>query len=163
MGQQMNFTKVELDFIPRLQRFVYKHGGGNATKDIVQEVCMAFLEKDKLEGDSQAWLLAVAKNMLRNRRRRKLPRHQEDQLQNENRIVDPHTDAEPDDRLASLKAAIERLDPLDQNILRLDMESVPQAEIADRFGISHGNVRVRLHRAIRRLRQKVTCCHSLAL
>jgi DNA-directed RNA polymerase specialized sigma24 family protein len=43
------------------------------------------------------------------------------------------------------------------------MESVPQAEIADRFGISHGNVRVRLHRAIRRLRQKVTCCHSLAL
>ena len=54
MGQQMNFTKAELDFIPRLQRFVYKHGGGNATKDIVQEVCIAFLEKDKLEGDSQA-------------------------------------------------------------------------------------------------------------
>ncbi len=65
---------------------------------------------------------------------------------------DPLASLISDERRASVRAALGRLDEDDREILALTYaEALRTAEIAKRLSLSEGNVRVRRHRALKRL------------
>ena len=53
---------------------------------------------------------------------------------------------ETESRFKSMYKCIDSLSPENKSIILLELETVPQNEIADIIGISHGAIRTRIHR-----------------
>jgi RNA polymerase sigma-70 factor (ECF subfamily) len=58
-------------------------------------------------------------------------------------------------KLAYLYQCIAELDELERIIISLVLEELPQAEIADIVGLSHGNIRIKVHRIKEKLAAKM--------
>jgi RNA polymerase sigma-70 factor (ECF subfamily) len=102
-----------------------------------------------------AWLYKIARNEIRrhyNRRKWTIPlldRHASE-ANVEQMVHDRH-------QVHRVRAAMRQLPARDQEVLQLHYdEQLTHAEIGQVLGCSAGNVAVRLHRALRRLRQQVT-------
>ena len=66
--------------------------------------------------------------------------------------ADPLSDLITEERRAEVRQALERLDEEDREVLRLTYsEALRSAEIGRRLNLTEGNVRVRRHRALKRL------------
>jgi RNA polymerase sigma-70 factor (ECF subfamily) len=61
----------------------------------------------------------------------------------------------PEEKLSLLYRSIAELDETDRIIISLELEGLPQAEIAAVVGLSSGNVRVKIHRIKEKLAQKL--------
>jgi RNA polymerase sigma-70 factor, ECF subfamily len=61
------------------------------------------------------------------------------------------TEANPDDRIASLYTAIYKLNPIEKALVTLFLEDFTYEQIAEATGISASNVGVMLHRAKKKL------------
>ncbi|WCT13580.1 RNA polymerase sigma factor [Mucilaginibacter jinjuensis] len=59
-----------------------------------------------------------------------------------------------EDKLNFLYRCIAELEETDRIIISLELEGLPQAEIAEVVGLSNGNVRVKIHRIKEKLAQK---------
>lgn len=64
------------------------------------------------------------------------------------------TEASPEAQLAFLYSCIAELNETERIIISLELEGLPQAEIADVVGLSHGNIRIKVHRIKEKLSQK---------
>jgi len=65
---------------------------------------------------------------------------------------DPLTELIDESRRATVRRALDELDPDDRDLLRLlYADALPTSEIARRLGIDPGTLRVRKHRALKRL------------
>ncbi len=122
--------------------------------DVVAETFVVAWRRidDVPAGDEAApWLFGVARNVLRNqhrgeRRRRALDRRLGSEL---SRAV---PEGGPDDAVDDVTAALARLDDDDRELLTLlAWDGLERAELANAFGVSRATLRVRLHRARRRL------------
>lgn len=60
----------------------------------------------------------------------------------------------PEEKLKMLYRCISELEETDRIIISLELEGLPQAEIAAVVGLSNGNVRVKIHRIKEKLTQK---------
>lgn len=60
-----------------------------------------------------------------------------------------------ENKLAYLYRCIAELNEMERIIISLVLEELPQAEIADIVGISHGNIRIRVHRIKEKLAAKM--------
>ncbi|WP_345948823.1 RNA polymerase sigma factor [Mucilaginibacter sp. PAMB04274] len=60
----------------------------------------------------------------------------------------------PEEKLNFLYRCIAELDETERIIISLELEGLPQAEIAEVVGLSNGNVRVKVHRIKEKLAQK---------
>lgn len=70
---------------------------------------------------------------------------------------------EQNEEVAELRLALQKLSAADQDVVTLRFfEELTNAEIAEILGCSVDNVYVRLHRALRRLAQKLTTLHDVA-
>jgi RNA polymerase sigma factor (sigma-70 family) len=100
---------------------------------------------------ARLWLFGVARNTLRNHRR--ATRAGEALAAALQDALASVTQSTPDNALAvSVRAALDRLNPPDREVLMLTVyEELTPAEIAEVTGRSSASVRVRLHRARRRL------------
>ena len=66
--------------------------------------------------------------------------------------ADPLNSMISEERRAAVRNALDRLDPADRDVLSLSyIETLDAADIGRRLGLTPGNVRVRRHRALRRL------------
>jgi RNA polymerase sigma-70 factor (ECF subfamily) len=117
--------------------------------DLVQDVflkAMLRLSTLRESGKFGGWLAAIARNRANDYHRRSVP-------------TDPFADAGPDNHLAQEGPAIAILDAIrslpnayrETLILRL-VEGLTGPEIAARTGMTHGSVRVNLHRGMEQLR-----------
>jgi len=131
-------------------------------EDVAAETfVVAWRRVDRLpvtEPDQLAWLYAVARRTLANHHRGRGRAARLDELL---LTVDPAHVPGADDGVADhsdLKVAIEafsELGPKDQEVLLLALwEDLSTREIANVMGLSKPNVSLRLHRAIRRLRDR---------
>ncbi len=134
---------------------------GAEADDLAQEVFLVAARRWRsFRGDSgpRTWLLGSARNVVRTRwRRLAAARRARRRLE-----ADPPRPAAPPDPEAALVrreevrrllAAVERLPEGQRDALRLRFgEGLAGAEIAARLGTSEGAVRVRIHRALKRLR-----------
>jgi RNA polymerase sigma-70 factor (ECF subfamily) len=60
----------------------------------------------------------------------------------------------PEEKLSFLYRCIAELEETERIIITLELEELPQTEIASIVGISHGNLRVKIHRIKEKLTQK---------
>lgn len=60
----------------------------------------------------------------------------------------------PEEKLSFLYRCIAELEETERIIISLELEGLPQAQIAEVVGLSSGNVRVKLHRIKEKLAQK---------
>jgi RNA polymerase sigma-70 factor, ECF subfamily len=130
--------------------------------DLVQDVFMTALRRLSTlreAGSFGAWLMAIARNRANDYYRRTLP---EDQLPGESADQDiPGVSARGDQEgqagAGAVLAAIRSLSEAYREtlILRL-VEGMTGPEIAARTGMTHGSVRVNLHRGMQQLRAKLS-------
>jgi len=99
--------------------------------------------------DARPWLFGVARNVLSTLYRGQRRRHT---LVDDLAVTLRHLHVPPPDVDPSLSEAMRRLGPDDREVLRLvAWEGLARDEIAVALGVSRATVRVRLHRARRRL------------
>jgi RNA polymerase sigma-70 factor (ECF subfamily) len=147
------------DFIARLYKALYEKlfriayrmlGDTEQAGDAVQDVFLqAVFHRSKLaeHPNPEGWLVTTLKNNIYNERRRSMA-HQIVPLDD----AAPVAEAEPETPLAMILP--QKLPQADRDILIWRFEQdLDYREIADRLGISEGNSRIRVHRAIERCRK----------
>jgi len=128
--------------------------------DLVQDVFMTALRRLSTlreAGSFGAWLVAIARNRANDFHRRSLP---EDPLTDEASDQDSAGGRARGDQEAQAGAILEAIRGLSETyretlILRL-VEGMTGPEIAARTGMTHGSVRVNLHRGMQQLRAKLS-------
>lgn len=133
-------------------------------KDVVQEVFFrAFQQWDSFRNESsyKTWLLTIARNYMYD-----LFRKRKRQL----KLFDKYTPPEQDhkykqiDDLIVLQEGIARLKAIErQAVVLRHVQGLPIAEVAVVMGWTEGKTRVKLHRALRKLRDLIDDNPSLAL
>lgn len=149
--------------------------GRNLAIEILQETVVEALDHaDSFTATRQprAWLLGIALNVIRRKKVEQAKRArreislghlmvQQPQSEGEadilDRLVSPsETTSDPGQSLESdeeVVAMLSLVSPADQDVLRLGvLEDIDRDTLAQRLGIAPGTARMRLHRAVRRLR-----------
>lgn len=120
-------------------------------EDLVQDVFLkAWLRLRTLRDDSSfgAWLAAIARN-------RAADHHRRPAIHEEVHEDFPANDRKESEALTIL-AAIQGLpDAYRETLILRLVEGMSGAEIAERTGLTHGSVRVNLHRGMQQLREKL--------
>jgi RNA polymerase sigma-70 factor, ECF subfamily len=136
----------------------------DAVDDLVQDVFIRALRRVSTLRKSEsfaAWLAAIARNVANDYHRCSVPEEQLDESISDGEIrrETPHGDSSRVDQASGLAVldAIRTLpeayrEPL---ILRF-VEGMTGPEIAERTGLTHGSVRVNLHRGMQLLREKLS-------
>ena len=129
---------------------------GQDAADVVAETFLvAWRRLDEIPpGDAaRLWLYGVARNVWSNQQRAERRRARLNDRLRQELPAALQTVPAPAPRTGVVRAALERLGPEDQEILRLSgWEELSPGEIASVLGISQVAARSRLHRARRRLR-----------
>lgn len=100
----------------------------------------------------RAWLIGIARNLLREHRRRRVRRRT---VPIPADAAAPETGPE-DPRLEEMRRAIARLPETHREVLALRLgDGLSYTEVAEVLGIPIGTVRSRIHHAVRRLRSGV--------
>ena len=133
-------------------------------RDVVQDAYLrAYRSLDRFRGDAKfsTWLYRIVANCASTtvgRRRR----HRHEELPDEAHVADVRLDGDPavqasvGDLRAQLDEAIHDLPPRLRSVVVLrDVYDLPHDAIAEELGISVSAAKVRLHRARRRLRERV--------
>ncbi len=149
----------------RLFRFVLKIlNDEDEAKNVVQETfAEAYRQIESFRGDSKVstWLFSIARHLaygvLRKAKRHNYLEHDTIEYINATQDVDADANApervERTERKAIIREAIDQLPDHYQRVIELrDLEERSTAETAEALGLTNVNVRVRLHRARKELR-----------
>lgn len=113
-------------------------------KDIVQDTFIAVWKSlDQFRGDAQisTWIYRIAVNNCI-KQLNKDKKKKEKQLS----IEMGNNDKEESPKILFLRKLIKALPEVDRLIISMELEEIPQAEIAEILGLTHANIRVRVHR-----------------
>lgn len=135
----------------------YTSGDAAAAKDLVQDVFIKVwenLQGFRKEASLSTWIYRITVNIclmhLRKNRKNDVP--------NKTHVLENHSEDVPEeDKSAQFDAlynCIGKLDKDGRSIILLELEGLPQKEIAEIMGLSHDTVRVRVHR----IKNKLTKC-----
>ena len=123
--------------------------------DLVQDVFMIALRKLpalRETGSFGAWLAAIARNRAIDFYRHSAP---EDQLDDTDESPG-HREAGPEDEATRILGIIRSLpDTYRETLIMRLVEGMTGPEIAERTGLTHGSVRVNLHRGMQQLRARL--------
>jgi RNA polymerase sigma-70 factor (ECF subfamily) len=149
-----NFEEIYNRFAPQIFRICLGYtNDADQARDLVQETFISVWKNlPAFRGDSQVstWIFRIATN------------HCLRALEVSKRMPVAELPAnlaetfeEPqEDKLNFLYKCIAELEETDRIIISLELEGLPQAEIAAVVGLSNGNVRVKIHRIKEKLTQK---------
>jgi RNA polymerase sigma-70 factor (ECF subfamily) len=139
-------------------------GDGEDARDVVQEAYLrAFRGLGSFRGDAQfsTWLYRITANCAATALGRR-NRHRHDELGDDLAMADEHPDHDPEAKADAgalrerLTGALAELPPRLRSVVVLrDVYDLPHGAIAAELGISETAAKVRLHRARRRLRERL--------
>ncbi|WP_298901064.1 RNA polymerase sigma factor [uncultured Psychroserpens sp.] len=134
----------------------YTSGDTMLSKDLTQEVFIKVwqnLESFRQESSISTWIYKIAVNTCLLELRKKKTIGISDHL---NHLEQPleNTSANMDIKLKQLYSCIGCLKPENKSIILLELEGLPQKEIAEITGLSHEAIRVRIHR----IKNELTKC-----
>jgi RNA polymerase sigma-70 factor (ECF subfamily) len=139
---------------PALFRYLHRlTGDADTAADIAQESFVRLLDNPVPEAKVRSWLFTVATNLVRDRarmrerRRRLLLQHGKPSPYSPDR---PDEELERDERIDSVRAALDQLSPRDRQLLMLREEGFRYSEIAKLVGVAPGSVGKLLARALER-------------
>jgi RNA polymerase sigma-70 factor (ECF subfamily) len=133
-------------------------------EDLVQDTLLrAYRAVDRFDGrHPRAWLLTIMRHAEASRRRERRPHLLDDPDSDLDRLT-PATDATPEELVVDMTfdelvdAAFEALPLRDQQVMRLvHVDGLSYAEAAQALGVPKGTVMSRLHRARKRIRDRLT-------
>lgn len=128
--------------------------------DLVQDVFMRALRRlSTLReiGSFGAWLTAIARNVANDYHRRSVPEDPLTDDASENKIMGGMSRADHDEPAAAVLHAVMSLpDAYRETLILRLVEGLSGPEIAARTGMTHGSVRVNLHRGMEQLRAKLS-------
>jgi RNA polymerase sigma-70 factor, ECF subfamily len=128
--------------------------------DLVQEVFLLALRRLAALREAAsfgAWLAAIARNLANDYYRRSVPEDQLADDTSENDVERGNTDGHKQDSAAAVLDAIRSLpDAYRETLILRLVEGMTGPEIAARTGLTHGSVRVNLHRGMQQLRAKLS-------
>lgn len=148
-----DFQAVYRELYPSLARYVHRFtGDADAAADIVQDAFLRLLEHDLPSDEVRPWIFVVATNLARDRirkrerRRRLLVANPEPR-----RAADtPQEDLERQERIASVRRALDRLSERDRQMLLMREEGFRYKEIAAAVGVRSTSVGALVARALKR-------------
>ena len=127
--------------------------------DLVQDVFMRALRRLSTlreTGSFGAWLMAIARNVANDYHRRSVPEDPLTDDASENEITGGMSRADHDEPAAAVLRAVMSLpDAYRETLILRLVEGMSGPEIAVRTGMTHGSVRVNLHRGMEQLRAKL--------
>ena len=156
-----DFVATLAQYQPLLRRVAWLYcPDADEQQDLYQEIVLRLWEAwPSFEGRARrsTWLYRVALNVAISARRQQGRRPAPARLDAAALDVAAPPDPGPEaDDLAALYRAIGQLSDVEKALVWLRLEDRPQEEIAEILGISHGNVRVKMHRVLEKLRHLLT-------
>jgi RNA polymerase sigma-70 factor (ECF subfamily) len=148
-----DFQAVYRELYPSLARYVHRYtGDADAAADIVQDSFLRLLEHDLPREEVRPWIFVVATNLARDkvrkrdRRRRLLMANPEPRRT----AASPQDDLERNERIASVRRALDRLSERDRQMLLMREEGFRYKEIAAAVGVRSTSVGALVARALKR-------------
>jgi RNA polymerase sigma-70 factor (ECF subfamily) len=137
--------------------FARRHGGGENTRDLVQETFLQMaqgLRDGKSPQHARGYLFGIARHLSQAAWRQ---RDQDKVLPFDPAVAEVAAPA-GDDRVEAARETISALEPIQREILDLRFaQGLSYAEIAEALDIPIGTVRSRLHHAVAEVRQRLEC------
>lgn len=147
---ETEFTTTYNCLYPKIYRLClgYVAGDENTAKELCQQTFIkVWNHRKSFKGDSNisTWIYRIAVNCCLGHLKKKKPK----QL-----IIDPElavaddsgTESENTPNIKQLYHCIDLLKPLNRTVILMELEQIPQEEIATTLGYSHGSIRTRLSR-----------------
>ncbi|AFD05707.1 RNA polymerase sigma factor [Solitalea canadensis] len=150
----MTFEEIYQTFSPRVFRLCMGYvNDNNWAKDITQETFIAVwqnLPKFRNESSVDTWIFRIASNncLIQIEREKKMEKTELPLELTEN------TSEDNSEQEKFLYKCISELEETDRLIISLELEELPQVQIAEIVGISEGNVRVKIHRIKEKILKK---------
>lgn len=123
----------------------YVNGEEDTAKDLAQDIFLKVwenLENFRNESKISTWIYRITVNMclLNNREKKSFP------LKFDIKAEDPADSVIKEKQFLKMYNCINKLNQSNKSIILLELEEVPQTEIAEILGISHVALRTRIHR-----------------
>ncbi len=150
-----DFDALFRDLYPSLIRYLNRlTGDPDAAEDAAQEAFVRLTDQSLPTDEVRPWLFTVATNLVRDRAR-KAQRHRrlEIHVPRPGRLPGPEEAVERRERVAAVRAALERLPERDRTMLLMREEGFKYDEIARAVGVAPGSVGTLLARAAKRFEQ----------
>lgn len=156
--QKQAFEKLYRDHYNKVNRLCLGYVNGNAAlaQDLLQEVFIKVWQHwDSFEGKAQrsTWLYRIAVNTCLQQLRSD-NKYKATSLETIKKEVVVEQSVQKEEMYQQLYASINRLNKENQTILLLELEGLPQSEIAAIIGIKHNALRTRLNR----IKSQLTKC-----
>ncbi len=157
-GDDHAFIAVIRRHADGVSRYLIRRAGPQDAEDLLGEVWVAAVRArasyDSSYPDARPWLFGIARNILRNHRRRRQASGEAPE-QNLFCLVDPWPDVDQTlDGARLLREAITHMSPAERDVLVLvAWEGLTVAEAGRALGMPAGTARYRLHRARLALQQ----------
>ncbi|APS39803.1 RNA polymerase sigma factor [Salegentibacter sp. T436] len=155
MNKEEQYQKIYKDNYTKVMRLClgYVHGNEDLAKDLTQEVFLkAWQHLNNFQGSSkiETWIYRITVNTCLQELRKKKPLVLQPELVSE----ETSGTKESEIRFIAMYHCINQLSPENKSIILLELEGVPQQEIAGIIGIGHQAVRTRIHR----IKQQLSKC-----
>jgi len=162
-GDRAAFSEVYLRYAPVVHGVLVAHAPWREVPDLVQDVFVLALRAIGALDEPERlgpWLIAIARNRARDHLKRRRPEVQHEAELERAPMPSPRapddTDGDDDPAAAAILAAVQALPESYRETLALRLvEGLSGPEIAARTGLTHGSVRVNLHRGFRLLRERL--------
>ena len=155
MEQQTTFEDLYIDFQPKVKRLVlgYVKGQEAIAEDLCQDIFVKIWTKlSDFKGQSAigTWIYRIAVNTcLMYLRSKKILSAETTNLSQQ---VEANEDTE--NKFKMMYACIDSLKPIDKSIILMELQNIPQEEIAQVMAMSHEAIRTRIYR----IKNKLTKC-----
>ncbi|WBL27426.1 RNA polymerase sigma factor [Zunongwangia sp. HGR-M22] len=123
----------------------YLSGNEDLSKDLAYEVFIKvwqYLDDFRGEASTSTWIYRITVNTCLQELRKKKTKTLKIEIADDNPIEESETESQ----LASMYRCIDQLSAENKSIILLELEGLPQKEIAKVIGINHASVRTRIHR-----------------
>ena len=155
-GDRAAFGRLYERFAPMVHGILLAKVPVGAVDDLVQDVFIRALRRMsslRKHASFGAWLAAIARNLANDYHRRTIPEQQLPDDESQNDIAAPPIATEPRRQATAILNAIRNLpDAYRETLILRFVEGMTGPEIAARTGLTHGSVRVNLHRGMQQLR-----------
>jgi RNA polymerase sigma-70 factor (ECF subfamily) len=150
----LDFDGAFANHHPALFRYLYRlTGDADTAADIAQESFVRLLDHPVPEDKIRSWLFTVATNLVRDRARMRERRRRLLLVRGKpspQSPVRPDEELERDERIESVRQALDQLDPRDRQLLMLREEGFRYRELAEMIEVAPGSVGKLLARALER-------------